>query len=52
MPMRLLKICDSSIVKPLSVVVACICSPATLEAKFRNGVCWIPVGGNSPSIDG
>ena len=31
-------------------VVACTCNPATLEAKFRNGVGLIPVGGSSPSI--
>ena len=28
------------------------CNPATLEAKFRNGVGSILVGGNSPSIGG
>ena len=33
-------------------VVACTYIPATLEAKFRNGVGLIPVGGNSPSIGG
>ena len=33
-------------------VVACMCDPATLEAKFQNGVGLIPVGGNSPSIGG
>ena len=33
-------------------VVACTCNPATLEAKFRNSVGSIPVGGNSPSIGG
>ena len=33
-------------------VVLCTCNPATLEAKFRNGVGSILVGGNSPSIGG
>ena len=33
-------------------VVACTCNPATLEAKFRNGVASIPVGSNSPWICG
>ena len=33
-------------------VVACTCNPTTLEAKFRNRVGLIPVGGNSPSIGG
>ena len=40
---------------PTSVVpgvVACTCNPATLEAKFQNDVCSIPVGGNIPSIGG
>ena len=31
-------------------VVVCTCNPATLKAKFLNGVDSIPVGGNSPSI--
>ena len=31
-------------------VVAYTCTPATLEAEFRNRVGSIPVGGNSPSI--
>ena len=30
--------------------VACVCNPATLEAKFWNDVGSIPVGGTSPSI--
>ena len=38
--------------KFVSSVVACTCNPATLEAKFWNGVGLIPVGGNSPSIGG
>ena len=33
-------------------VVACTCNSATLEAKYRNVVGSIPVGGNSPSIGG
>ena len=33
-------------------LVACTCIPATLEAELQNGVSWIPVGGNSPSIGG
>ena len=33
-------------------VVVCTCNPATLKAKFLNGVDSIPVGGNSPSIGG
>ena len=33
-------------------VVACTCNPATLEAKFLNGVGSIPVEGNSPLIGG
>ena len=36
----------------LTGVVACTCNPATLKAEFWSGVASIPVGGNSPSIDG
>ena len=43
----------TSYVKSLVImagVVACTCNQATSEAKFRNGVGSILVGGNSPSI--
>ena len=33
-------------------VVACTGNLATLDNKFRNGVGSIPVGDDSPSIDG
>ena len=36
----------------LQGVVACTCNTATLEDEFRNGVGFIPVGGNISSIDG
>ena len=36
------------IVSRVKGVVACTCNPATLEAKFQNGVGSILVGGNSP----
>ena len=41
---------NNEIIEP--VVVACTCNPATLDAKFRNGVGLIPAVGSSPSIGG
>ena len=42
----------SPLVQPSGCSDMLLGNPATLEAKFRDGVGSVPVGGNSPSIGG